>query len=249
MPGQSCMFSVGDAPRRALRQVKPSIGPACGTDDICAHQVCRRPEAGTRACRLTHGKRRAKLDDVASGSLTSINTQTSATGHSGNETDMGRIVMSRSARVSLFVPLFAWLCMIGVALAASTPQPESESGVSYITGGIGEDEVQVFRAAAPQYNLRMTFTSTSGSYLSDVDVTITAGAGRHVLAVRTEGPFLFVRMPAGDYRVSVHTPARSESRNIHVPKRGAVDLHFSWDDPDAPGVLHLCKHCPRPNRR
>ncbi|WP_254441085.1 carboxypeptidase-like regulatory domain-containing protein [Pandoraea cepalis] len=181
--------------------------------------------------------------------MTSINTQTSATGHSGSETDMGRIVMSRSARVSLFVPLFAWLCMIGVALAASTPQPESESGVSYITGGIGEDEVQVFRAAAPQYNLRMTFTSTSGSYLSDVDVTITAGAGRHVLAVRTEGPFLFVRMPAGDYRVSVHTPARSESRNIRVPKRGAVDLHFSWDDPDAPAVLHLCKQCPRPHRR
>ncbi|VVE28087.1 carboxypeptidase regulatory-like domain-containing protein [Pandoraea terrigena] len=157
--------------------------------------------------------------------------------------------MFRAARLSLLLPLLACLCTVGAALAASTPQPGSENGVSYITGGIGEDEVQAFRAAAPQYNLRMTFASKAGNYLSDVDVTITAGAGRHVLAVRTEGPFLFVRIPAGAYRVSAHTPGISESRNIQVPTHGAIDLHFSWDNPDAPGVLHLCKQCPKPRRR
>ncbi|VVE40783.1 carboxypeptidase regulatory-like domain-containing protein [Pandoraea eparura] len=156
--------------------------------------------------------------------------------------------MFRDVRLSLLVPLFACLCTVGAALAGPTPQPDSENSVSYITGGIGEDDVQAFRAAAPQYNLRMTFASKTGNYLSDVDVTITSDAGRHVLAVRTEGPFLFVRIPAGAYRVWAHTPGITESRNIRVPKRGALDLHFSWEDPDFPGVLHLCKRCPKPRR-
>ena len=156
--------------------------------------------------------------------------------------------MFRDARFSVLLLLLAYIGSLGTVLAASPPHSDPETGISYITGGIGEDEVQEFRAAAPRYNLRMTFASKAGNYLSDVDVTITAGSGRHLLFVRTEGPFLFVRMPAGTYRITAQTSRTSESRTIRVPARGSVDMRFSWDDRDDPRVLHLCKHCSKTKR-
>ncbi|MGD1324412.1 carboxypeptidase regulatory-like domain-containing protein [Pandoraea pnomenusa] len=140
-------------------------------------------------------------------------------------------------------------CLTSLAARAAPGQPvQAGDEVSYITGGIGEDEVREFREVAPKYNLRMTFASKTGSYLSDVDVTITTLAGHQMLAVRTEGPFLFVRIPAGGYRIVAQTARNSEVRKVQVPTRGNLDLHFAWDDPDYFGNMYLCKGCPKPRR-
>jgi hypothetical protein len=90
----------------------------------------------------------------------------------------------------------------------------------------------------------MTFASKTGSYLSDIDVTITSGAGRSVLTVRTEGPFLFVRLPAGRYQIRAQTRHITETRKIQVPAHGGADLRFYWGDPDRHGVMRVCKSCP-----
>ena len=61
--------------------------------------------------------------------------------------------MFRNTHLSMLLPLVFCLCVNDAALAQSLPQPASQNGVAYITGGVGEDEVQAFRAAAPSYNL------------------------------------------------------------------------------------------------
>ncbi|REE21476.1 hypothetical protein B0G71_4649 [Paraburkholderia sp. BL27I4N3] len=156
--------------------------------------------------------------------------------------------MFMNARVSLLLPRLFCAWASGTALVQSPPQPASQNGVFYITGGVGEDEVQAFRGAAPGYNLRMTFASKTGNYLSDIDVTITSGAGRPILSVRTEGPFLFVRLPAGRYQIGAQTRHITETRKIQVPAHGGADLRFYWEDPDRHGVVRICKGCPEKAR-
>lgn len=156
--------------------------------------------------------------------------------------------MFRNTCRSMLLPFVFFLCVNDAAFAQSLPQPASQNGVAYITGGVGEDEVQAFRAAAPSYNLRMTFASKTGNYLSDVDVTITSGAGRLVLTVRTEGPFLFVRLPVGRYQIAAQMRHIAETRKIQLPSRGGAELRFYWEDPDRQGVLHICKSCPDTGR-
>jgi hypothetical protein len=135
--------------------------------------------------------------------------------------------MFTNARFSSFLAFLFCVCANGAALAQSLPQRTSRNGVAYITGGVGEDEVQTFHAAAPGYNLRMTFASKTGNYLSDIDVTITSGARRPILTVRTEGPFLFVRLPAGRYQVGAQTRHITETRKVQVPAHGGTHLRFS----------------------
>ncbi|WP_175887831.1 carboxypeptidase regulatory-like domain-containing protein [Burkholderia contaminans] len=121
--------------------------------------------------------------------------------------------------------LCASICLLTAATgtcADTALTPVELGGVTYVTGGIGSDEVAAFRDVASRYNLRMTFASKTGEYLSDVDVTIQDGM-RHVLTVRTTGPLLYVRLPKGRYTVS------ARDRHIHETKRVAVDAHRGVD--------------------
>ncbi|AWV04710.1 carboxypeptidase regulatory-like domain-containing protein [Burkholderia sp. JP2-270] len=134
------------------------------------------------------------------------------------------------------------------ALAQTSTEPIVRNGVAYITGGIGQDEVTAFRDVAPRYNLRLTFASKTGQYLSDVDVTLSSGKST-VLDVHTSGPFLFARVPPGRYTVSAHDRAVHEVRHVVVPARGAVDVRFNWHDPERQGTMRLCTGCPDPRRQ
>lgn len=142
---------------------------------------------------------------------------------------------------ALFVP-----CVLTstVGFAQTAPSPAVRNGVTYVTGGIGEDEVQAFHEAAAKYNMRITLASKTGHYLSDVDVKIVSGQ-QEVLAVRTEGPFLFASVPPGRYEVVARERHLTEKKQVVVPSHGGVDVRFYWDDPDSHGVMILCRRCPK----
>lgn len=113
----------------------------------------------------------------------------------------------------------------------------------FVTGGIGEDEAKAFQAAAPRYSLRLLFAMPAGNYLSDVDVTISTEAGRAVLHVRTDGPFLFVMLPAGRYRIVAVSNGSRVSRIANVPGRGGVQLNVSIPDASKGMADHRCLGC------
>ncbi|WP_081087806.1 hypothetical protein [Burkholderia stagnalis] len=145
----------------------------------------------------------------------------------------------------------ASLCLLGSAMnvaAQPSPIPNELGGIVYITGGIGADEVSSYREVASQYNLRITLTSKTGEYLSDVDVAISSGA-RSVLKVRTAGPFLYARVPPGRYTVLARDRNLHETRQVMVPARGGVNVSFSWEEPDRRDVMHMCSNCPRARHR
>ncbi|WEY42899.1 MULTISPECIES: hypothetical protein [Paraburkholderia] len=132
-----------------------------------------------------------------------------------------------------------------VPAVPAVPTPVERNGVTYITGGIGEDEVRAFREVAPKYNLRVTLASKAGHYLSDINVSIASGK-RVVLAVHTEGPFLFARVPPGSYRITARDRHVTITKQVVVPRQGGIDVHFYWDDPDRHDVMLICQRCPTP---
>ena len=149
-------------------------------------------------------------------------------------------------------PLAALLvsCVLASAhvVAQTEPAPVTHSGITYVTGGIGEDEVRAFHEVAPRYNLRITLATKAGHYLSDVNVRIAEGQ-REVLHLRTEGPFLFVRLPAGHYKITARDRNLTETKQVVVPAKGGIDVHFYWDDPDRHGVMQVCRSCPVKDRQ
>jgi hypothetical protein len=103
-----------------------------------------------------------------------------------------------------------------------------DRGIAYITGGVGQDEATALRRLAPSYNMRATFTTASGGYLSGVAVQIFGSDGKVVFAGTSAGPYLFARLTSGRYRVVATFDSVERTNALYVPTRGSVRFTLTW---------------------
>ena len=104
--------------------------------------------------------------------------------------------------------------LIAAPVAAAT-----QSGVSFVSGGIGENSIAALKAREKEFNLKLIFTLIEGNYLADVGVRITDAAGRLVIDHVTEGPIFMARLPAGAYNVQATYNGKAQARKISVGER------------------------------
>jgi len=88
---------------------------------------------------------------------------------------------------------------------AQTPAPQAAGNITYLTGGIGENEVAAMRAEAPGYSLMFEFVeiepgSQHGSWTADVAVQVRSGS-EIIANIAANGPLLLLRLAPGRYVV------------------------------------------------
>jgi hypothetical protein len=105
---------------------------------------------------------------------------------------------------------------------------EQDHGVAYVSGGVGQDEATAIRGLATGYNMRATFTTRSGEYLSGVNVQVLRTDGSTVFAATSDGPYLFARLPQGHYRIVASVDGAERSRDLYVPSHGGVRFTLVW---------------------
>jgi hypothetical protein len=99
-----------------------------------------------------------------------------------------------------------------------TLQPEQQGAVSFISGGVGDDEAQAIKSMAVNYPVEMLFVarSTPNQYLANVKVQVTDKSGSVVLDTTTRGPFLYAKLPPGRYTVTAEAEGGLKRQNIQV---------------------------------
>ena len=118
------------------------------------------------------------------------------------------------------------------AHAADGLPPEHQAGVaSYVSGGIGDGQAHEFEAAFKRYPLVIKlFEGTGGStgeFTAEARVKITDAKGTVVLEAQAEGPFMLVRLPAGDYRVGATLAGKAVAdHKVHVTDSGHATTTF-----------------------
>lgn len=107
-------------------------------------------------------------------------------------------------------------------------QPLQQNGITYLSGGIGEDEARAI-GQAQGYNLHMTFSvGPESKYIPDVDVTVQNASGQTLLTLEDAGPLVYVQLPPGKYKV-VATRNGEERHDTADVGSGAVrNLVFHW---------------------
>lgn len=127
--------------------------------------------------------------------------------------------------------------LAGVALAASPARAQQAAAplptektyhyvIPYVTGGVPEAQVPVFKAARNDYPLAAEVYEKIGSkygYTALVDLTVTDETGRTVLQARTDGPFLYARVPPGTYRLKAELNGKTvQSKPVTVREKGTA---------------------------
>ncbi len=105
--------------------------------------------------------------------------------------------MPRACILSLFAVLLAPVLQASAAeLASSTSGP-----ITYVCGGIAEDEQLAMKAEAPRYDMGLLFTQgLRGEYLADVNVKLRRN-GTEVASFNAGGPRCLIKAPRGTYQV------------------------------------------------
>lgn len=107
-------------------------------------------------------------------------------------------------------------------------QPQQQNGISYLSGGIGEDEAKAIQQAKG-YNLHMTFSiGVENKYVPDVDVVIQKEPGQTVLTLSQAGPLVYVQLPPGKYTVVATRSGEAKHDTADVGSGTARNLVFHW---------------------
>lgn len=98
----------------------------------------------------------------------------------------------------------------------------TENGISYLSGGIGDEEIAQIEAQQNQFNIHLTITNDSGDFASNVVTVLKDVNGKTLITVKDAGPKLLVRVPAGRYTVETAAHGATVKLSLNAPAKGAV---------------------------
>lgn len=102
-------------------------------------------------------------------------------------------------------------------VSSANPQPITQNEVTYLCGGVGEQEQAYMKQQAKSYDMMLTFATRGGAYLANVDVDIRDSKGNDVLQANCDGPMMLVDLPrSGTYRVRAEAAGYTQNRTIKV---------------------------------
>ena len=83
------------------------------------------------------------------------------------------------------------------------PVTDADSGLVYLSGGVGDEEIAYFKALKDGYSLKLLIADKSGAFLSDATVAISNARGEKVATLSGVGPYLLAKLPAGKYTITI----------------------------------------------
>jgi hypothetical protein len=133
---------------------------------------------------------------------------------------MKRILMLSASALALALPFSSF--------AATLPQPKTDHGVTYLSGGIGEDESSAMKAEAKNYPLSVVLSAgKDGAYVAEVPIVIKDAAGEQVLDVKG-GPIVLVKLLPGRYTISATRKGEVVHRTVTVKAKGDTRASLHW---------------------
>lgn len=112
------------------------------------------------------------------------------------------------------------------------PAVRQSAGIRYLTGGVGSDSASSMRAVRSSYPVAISFVYREGKkhqFTSGVGVVIEHPDGAPVLEVVTEGPYLFVDLAPGPYRLRARSSLGApQHREFQVTAGRRTEFTVVW---------------------
>ena len=141
--------------------------------------------------------------------------------------------MKRPSLVTTEMIIFG-LLMAPLAFAAppsALPPEQTQGGVTYVSGGVGEEQTQAFESAASRYPWALEFAikhAPRAEYTAHVHVVITDAQGTRLLDTHSDGPFLLAKLPVGRYTVTAERHQQTLTRTVHIANHKPTHVMFLW---------------------
>lgn len=111
--------------------------------------------------------------------------------------------------------------------AKSNVASSSQAGVSWLSGGVGDEAMSEMHKVSAAYNVHLMLTGPHGNYLAGIPFTVSRRSGQVTVSGVTEGPLLYLKLPAGNYQIAVEIDGAWQTRHIQASASGkTTKVHF-----------------------
>ena len=125
--------------------------------------------------------------------------------------------------------LSAALWVVHPVSAQDWDRAQTTDGIAYVSGGIGSDSRDALAAREKDFNLKLVSTITgTGTYVSDVALTLTHTSGKIVVRHTTQGPLFMAKLPEGAYTLNATFRDQNQTRKFQVRASRLHTEYLRW---------------------
>lgn len=111
---------------------------------------------------------------------------------------------------------------------AQPPEVQKANGVTFVSGGVGDDAMAALTAIESEYDLKLFLVGQSGVYLSDIQITVIDAQGKGLILTTSEGPVLLANLPTGTYVISAQKNDHRIEQSISVIRGKLRTVYFRF---------------------
>ena len=124
------------------------------------------------------------------------------------------------------------LCLLaGSSVWAQIPQTQYSQGISYITGGVGEEESTAILTEAKQWPVLLELSQLEngrGVWIFGSQIKILNAQNAVVFDAKAEGPYMLINLTAGDYAIQASYQGVEQKRTISVKAGQPQKFSIFW---------------------
>ena len=123
------------------------------------------------------------------------------------------------------------VCLLTTVVWAQVPEAQRSQGVSYITGGVGEEESTAILAEAKQWPLLLELSQLEngrGVWIFGSQIKIANTKGAMIFDAKADGPYMLVNLDAGEYVIQASYQGVEQKRAISIKAGQPQKISIFW---------------------
>ena len=129
----------------------------------------------------------------------------------------------------LLAPLF--MLSLLSACYAQLPKVQTQGNITYISGGIGEDEAAAMKAESKSWPLSIEFSEhlvSQDLWVAQVYLRILDSKGKTLFDTTVDGPMFLGKLPPGNYELLATYQGVTKRRAIEIKQGQHIKESFNW---------------------
>ena len=111
----------------------------------------------------------------------------------------------------------------GDAIPALPLQIMQAGEYTFVTGGVGDEELAQLRSTEHNYNVRLLIAGMKGEYIGDASIRVRDMKDQGLFTASDAGPYFYVSLPSGSYIFEITTAdGNMKAIKVNVPSKGFV---------------------------
>lgn len=114
---------------------------------------------------------------------------------------------------------------------AQIPDTQYSQGISYISGGVGEEESQAILTESKQWPLLLELSQLEngrGVWIFGAKIKILNTMNQEIFDAQADGPYILINLTAGQYQIEASYQGSIQKKSVLIQGSGLQKLAIFW---------------------